>query len=659
MSAGNVIAELSRLIQTGHTGLFLKTWEEERWKGHLEVLCQRTGYVLKEWSSSEVLSSDRILGDEVLRSLAVFLNDAKSATSGGLFLVNDLNFYWQNALAARMIREALTEFAGSKKCLLGIGPSAVIPTELIKDVFEFELPLPTFEELSGALDEILSEEAKNSYASHEKVKLAMSVLGLTLTEAKRAFRSVTFQRRSFDEGMIGQLVHEKRHLLGGSKLLEFHDLQEGLDEVGGLENLKEWVQQRAQAFLPEAKERGVDQPKGVLLVGVQGCGKSLSARVIAKQLAFPLVRLDFGALLSSERGSSEENLREVIQLMDSIAPVVLWIEEMDKAFSGYQQDSFSDATVARMIGRFLTWMQEHTAPVFVVATANQVTHLPPELLRRGRFDELFFIDLPNYHERKSILKIHLLRRQIDLENVELDLLADQTEQYSGSELEQVVSAASIEAYTRQHAVTMKDLTQSREATIPLAVTMEDAIFNLREWARGRCRMATSDSRVMQALEEEKRRGATPLDEGQSMKGQWAQYLERGDVGESIVAYTRYHKGAMFGQLQKDFGAHLETTGTSSLCLGTDEFVVFWQHLDEDFALQIQKLIRLRRLFLHIVDVAQYQSAKMVLKLPVLKALRDLPLPRPVWLPCQLQIVPPSTGSGRLGKVNVIDDHKTS
>lgn len=658
MSAGNVVAELSRLIQTGHTALFLKTWEEDRWKSHLNVLCQRTGYVLKQWSSSSVIESSDHLTESVIRSLGSFLRDARMADPRGIYLVHDLNHLWQNPVVTRMIRETLADFDRADKCLLSLGPSAAIPSELLKDIFEVELPLPTFEEVTSELDAVLEMEENNSFSTQERQRMATAVTGLTLNEASRAFRSVTFQRRSFDDEMIAQLVHEKRHLLGGSKLLEFHDLAEGMGEVGGLENLKEWVQQRAQAFLPEARERGIDQPKGVLLVGVQGCGKSLSARVIAKQLAFPLVRLDFGALLSSERGTSEENLREVIQLMDAVAPVVLWIEELDKAFAGYESESFADATVARMIGRFLTWMQEHTAPVFVVATANSVTKLPPELLRRGRFDELFFIDLPNYHERKDILKIHLLRRQIDLETIDLELLSEVTQHYSGSELEQVVSAAAIESYTRQQTVTMKDLLASREATIPLAVTMEDAIFNLREWARGRCRMATSDSRVMQMLDEEKRKGAAPLDAGQSLRDQWTAYLADGQLGESIVAHVRFHHGALISTLQKDFGAHMETNGTSSLCLEADEFVVMWRGLSEDFALQIQKLIRQKRLFLHIIDVAQYQTAKSILKLPVIKALRDTPLPRPVWLPVKLQLVPPPTGSGRLGKVQVIKDHKT-
>lgn len=657
MSAGNVVAELSRLIQTGHAALFLKTWEEDRWKAHLEVLCQRTGYVLKEWSSSEVVRSKEPLGDAVVRSLGAFLSEAISAPPRGLYLIHDLNHYWQHPLVARLVRETLTNFAVSQKSLLGMGASAQIPSELAKEVSELELPLPTFEELQSALEMVLGPLSEQTYSTAERLKLATAVQGLTLSEATRAFRSVTFGRRSFDEAMIALLVKEKRHLLGGSKLLEFHDLDESLDDVGGLENLKAWVGQRAQAFLPEARERGVDQPKGVLLVGVQGCGKSLSARVIARMLAFPLVRLDFGALLSSERGSSEENLREVITLMDSIAPVVLWIEELDKGFAGFQEESFTDATVSRMVGRFLTWMQEHTAPVFVVATANQVTQLPPELLRRGRFDELFFLDLPNFHERKEILKIHLLKRQIDVESIDLAELAEQTEQYSGAELEQVVSAASIEAYTRQTSVTMQDLVSTREATIPLAVTMEDAIFNLREWARGRCRMATSDSRVMQMLDEEKRKGAAPLDAGQSMKDLWQKHLSEGDVGEAVVAYVRSHQGALFGPLQKDFASRIDVTGTSALCLGTDEFVVFWSQLSEEFAITLQKLIRLRRLFLHVVDVSTYQSAKSVLKLPVIKALRDAPLRRPVWLPCQLQLVPPSSGSGRLGKVSVVQERK--
>ncbi len=428
MSAAGMIAEISRYIQIGHAGLHLSTYEENRWRQHLAILCERTGHRLLEWSTTNesILDDRRELSEAAVASLCEFLQDTVNRAHDELYLINDLSHYWHHPVVIRHLKDCLESFPSTRKTILSIGPLTGLPLELAKEFLEVKMPLPTFKELLEELDDILQDEQRQGFNNEQKSRIATAVLGLTLSEASRAFRSVTYQKRIFDEKMIAQLVHEKRHLLGGSKLLEFHDLQEGMEEVGGLENLKSWVQQRRLAFSADAREQGIDQPKGVLLVGVQGCGKSLSARVIAHELAFPLVRLDIGALLSSQRGSSEENLRDVLSLLDSMAPVVLWIEELDKAFAGFQSESSQDATMSRLVARFLTWLQEHTTAVFVVATANNVSQLPPELLRRGRFDELFFIDLPNYHERLDILRIHLQKRLIPLETVDVDSLSEIT-----------------------------------------------------------------------------------------------------------------------------------------------------------------------------------------------------------------------------------------
>jgi uncharacterized protein YajQ (UPF0234 family) len=479
-----------------------------------------------------------------------------------------------------------------------------------------------------------------------------AVAGLTLTETSRAIRRSLFGAKKFDEEVITKLVAEKKYMLQGNDLLEFQDLKEATTDVGGLEGLKTWIDQRAKAFSAEAKAQGIKQPKGVFLLGVQGCGKSLSARVIARQLGFPLVRLDFSNLLQAGRGSSEKNLREVLRLMETISPAVLWMEELDKGFAGFSTESDADAAMSRMVGVFLTWMQEHEDPVFVVATANNIDNLPPEILRRGRFDELFFIDLPNPNERKNIFRIHLEKRQIDLSTIDLEKLSIKTEGYSGAEIEQIVNSTVIEAYTQNRAVTMHDLLEMRDLTVPLSVTMEEPIFQLREWARSRCRPATPDSRVMRMMEEENRLGDSLTNE-KPQKRKWEEYLENNLFGEAFVEYVKFKDLGYFPDLIHNVSRHMITTGDYDLVLESDNMVKLWQGISQEFAEQIAKYIHNKRVYVHVIDVAEYQKQNQLLHLPVIKTLRDSKYPKQVWLPSQLRPMPPAEGSGRLAKVQVL------
>src|SRR5205823_7071939 len=362
-----------------------------------------------------------------------------------------------------------------------------------------------------------------------------------------------------DDEVFKTLVAEKRHLVQGSDLLEFYDLEEGVKDVGGLEVLKEWLEQRAEAFSERAREQGIPMPKGVLLLGIQGCGKSLTARATARLLSFPLVRLDVANLLSSDRGTSERNLRDVLRLMETIAPAVLWLDEIEKGFAGVggDGDKSGDATMSRLMGSFLTWMEARKASVFVVATANSVANLPPEMLRRGRFDELFFVDLPNFHERKHIFSIHLAKRGWKPDKYDVSALSHKTEGYSGAEIEQIVNSAMIDAYGQGRVLAQEDLEKSREQSVPLSITMEEKVFELREWASSRCRRATSDSRVTQMLEEEQRH-AEFLKEDEPAKEPWMELAEHGQLNAALVEYLRANGQAAFPTLQEDFGPFLTT-----------------------------------------------------------------------------------------------------
>jgi SpoVK/Ycf46/Vps4 family AAA+-type ATPase len=273
--------------------------------------------------------------------------------------------------------------------------------------------------------------------------------------------------------------------------LEFYSSDERLTNVGGLEILKEWLRKRVRAFSDEARAFGLPEPKGILLVGVQGCGKSLVAKSVSNSWRLPLLRLDVGRLFSSLVGSSEENLRNAIKVAESIAPVVLWVDEIEKGFSGVGSSNMSDAgTAARVFGSFITWLQEKKAPVFVIATANLVNQLPPELVRKGRFDEIYFVDLPSASERAEIWRIHLVKRNRDPAQFDLHSLAMASDGLSGAEIEQAVIAGLYEAFDRNRPLGMADLLDVLQDTVPLSQMMEEEIAALRAWARQRARPAS-------------------------------------------------------------------------------------------------------------------------------------------------------------------------
>jgi SpoVK/Ycf46/Vps4 family AAA+-type ATPase len=284
------------------------------------------------------------------------------------------------------------------------------------------------------------------------------------------------------------VIEEKSRAIRASRYLEFWELNDDMGAVGGMDNLKLWLDQRATAFSERARRFGLPAPKGLFLLGVQGCGKSLMAKCVAGSWQVPLLRLDMGAVFSVH-DQAETALRQTMRVAESMAPTVLWIDELEKGFS-----ATTDAGAGRALGSFLTWMQEKTVPVFVVATANEVRALPPELLRKGRFDEIFFVDLPNAHERLAILDIHLRRRDRDPEGFDLTTVAEETERFSGAELEQVVISALFKAFSMERDLREEDLVDACRETIPLAITMDDRLKELREWARPRARRASEDTR---------------------------------------------------------------------------------------------------------------------------------------------------------------------
>ncbi|WP_437226641.1 AAA family ATPase [Planctomicrobium sp. SH661] len=650
MNTATALEDLRLRILAGYPILLLQTYEEQRWEDELANLALEIERGLVTWSATAgplpILESEPLptVPGEFLAQIAKYPDDH-------LFLLKDLHLHLNEPGVIRKLRDLLPHLVSHRKTLLLMSPLENLPVELIKDVTVIELPFPGIDEMRGQLHSLLAAdrgERGTTIDPRLEDRLVQAVLGLTLTEARNAFSNVLQGSEEITEELFPKLVAEKRHLVQGSNLLEFFDLEEGLGDIGGLDGLKEWIQQRANAFTSDAQSRGITSPRGVLLAGVQGCGKSLSARAIARILGFPLMRMDIGALLESTRGTSEQNMRDVLRLMDTIAPAVLWLEEIDKAFGGYDTDAGGDATMSRLVGRFLTWLQEHTAPVFVVATANKVSSLPPELLRRGRFDELFFVDLPNFQERCEIFRIHLSKRGWKPEKFDIEELAEGSDGYSGAEIEEIVNSAIIESFAQNRMPTQKDLDDARERTVPLSVTMEDEIFHLREWARTRCRAATTESRVMEVLEEEHRRGELPqLDERHVPK--WVELAEHGQLAAAIVEHVRLLDHVSWPQLLQDFSPYADLRGEHGLVLRADPKVAICIRISRELADILCEYIDGRRLYLHPVPLMEVAPSERP-QIPAIEALPPDRVNKPVWLPTKLRLVPPPTGSGRMAHV---------
>jgi len=313
-------------------------------------------------------------------------------------------------------------------------------------------------------------------------------------EARLAFAQAVHEFGRLDSGAVPLVNREKERVIRQSQVLEYYEPDATTDDVGGLDNLKNWLERRNLAFGGEARALGLDPPNGVLLLGVQGCGKSLVAKAIAKTWKFPLLRFDMGKVFGGFVGQSEFNMRSALQIAEALAPCVLWIDEIEKGLAGMgSSDQLDSGVTARVVGTLLTWMQEKREPVFVVATANRIEMLPPELLRKGRFDEIFFVDLPTASVREEILKIHLRKKKRDPGEFDLPALAGLSAGYSGAELEEAIREGLIEAFADGHDLCTDDIAGALKATFPLSLTMGESIGQLREWARVRARLASPEA----------------------------------------------------------------------------------------------------------------------------------------------------------------------
>ena len=442
-----------------------------------------------------------------------------------IFLLRDLHpvlkypYTDKNAPVVRELRNLTRELKRSKKTIVLTSVALELPEELKEEVTVIDFPLPNVQEIDSLISHVVEKPQQLQVSGLAREQLVKACQGLSRGRIGRVLAKALAAKQQINESDIDGVLEEKQQAIRQTGILEFFNSRESLKSVGGLENLKQWVKMRQDAFTDEARRYGIPNPKGVLLVGIQGTGKSLSAKTIACEWRLPLLRLDTGRLFGGIVGESESRVRQMIQLAEAIAPCVLWIDEIDKAFGNIISGGDGDSgTSRRVFGSLITWMQEKTSPVFIVATANNVRILPAELLRKGRFDEIFFLNLPSESERQDIFKVHLQRlRPTRLREFDLGILAKRAENFSGAEIEQVVIDGLYRAFGtfvngQRRDLMTEDILRSIEDTVPLAAIARSQIEDLKRWAaEAGARTASNDTHLIDELKRYSQRRRDAID----------------------------------------------------------------------------------------------------------------------------------------------------
>ncbi|NER34351.1 MAG: AAA family ATPase [Oscillatoria sp. SIO1A7] len=501
--------ELGILIKAQYPLLSLVTFEEERAEQAIAKIAenskpQRRVFIWTLTHGMVEYGQPRVTQHNTVSPQAA-IDWVIRQNTPGIFVFKDLHPFLDgmgNAEVIRWIRDAVASFKGTDKAIVLMSPVQQVPIELEKEVVVLNFLLPNMAELNQVLSRQLEKSRSRRINTETREKLLKAALGLTRDEAEKVYRKAQVTAGRLTESEVEIVLSEKKQLIRRNGILEYIEEDETIDSIGGLEELKKWLKQRSNAFTERAREYGLPQPKGMLILGVPGCGKSLIAKTTSRLWGLPLLRLDMGRVYDgSTVGRSEANLRSALRTAESISPAILFIDELDKAFAGGAGSADSDGgTSSRIFGSFLTWMQEKTSPVFVMATANRVERLPGEFLRKGRFDEIFFVDLPNPDEREEIFKIHLSKRRRDISRFDIAQLAKVSDGFSGAEIEQALIAAMYEAFAQDREFTQLDIIAAIKSTLPLSKTMTEQVTALRDWARQRARPAASSVAEYQRME---------------------------------------------------------------------------------------------------------------------------------------------------------------
>jgi len=415
------------------------------------------------------------------------LRHIRSVDKPGIYALLDFHPYLQDPVSTRLLKDIAMADRSRRPTVVLISHRIELPEELRRLAARFEMRLPDADQLRQIIVRIAREYRETTPDAALKIDakalemLIQNLSGLDHDDAERLARAAIVDDGALTRSDLPEVMQAKYELLNQSGILSFEYETVLPEEVAGLDNIKQWLRQRAPAFGPTRPE-GLDPPKGLLLLGVQGCGKSLGAKAAASVLGVPLLRLDFGALYNKYHGETERNLREALGTASVLSPCVLWLDEIEKGIAADDSDS---GTSRRVLGSFLTWMAERESPVFIVATANEISALPPELIRKGRFDEIFFVDLPPAGQRNTIFRIHLRKRSADAGQFDLDALAAASDGFSGAEIEQAVVSALYSAHAQAAPLTMAHLLAELRRTRPLSIVMAERIAELRAWARSR------------------------------------------------------------------------------------------------------------------------------------------------------------------------------
>lgn len=518
----DTLEPLKILINSSTPIVVMETVEEMRALNLVRTACAELNLATFEWSIADGLvrsgSNDPVLPGAELqarinsvrhaanpnapesRQAAIYntldpvqaLANLETMTQEAVFVLKDFHRHMDNPVVVRRLRDVGQKFSANRRTLILTAPSIEMPPELASLVEYLDLPLPDVARLRQIVEETYKRLSRTytlklALDAAGVDAMAANLRGLTEEEADRAVSQALVKRYALCAESITDVLEAKKDLLRHSGMLDFIDASETMAGIGGLENLKKWLALRKGAWEDSAREFGLDPPHGVIILGVQGCGKSLCARAVAGEWKLPLVKFDTAAVYDKYIGETEKRIQKVFQVAEGLAPCVLWIDELEKVFAGSGPDSASvDAGVSsRLLASFLGWMQERKAPVFVAATCNNVTALPPELIRKGRFDELFFVDLPNQAERKQIFSIQLARRKRNPAEFNLDQLATAARGYSGAEIDAAVQTALYAAYSSKQPLVTHTVLEAIRTTVPLSTTRAEEIEDLRQWARNR------------------------------------------------------------------------------------------------------------------------------------------------------------------------------
>ncbi len=503
--------KFANLINAGFPYIYIPSYEEDRVVSAIRETLEndelvRTKRALYIWTQTEGLVNEEKRISDTKNALTA-IEQVRRNKEEAVYIFKDFHIYFgadrnthPDYQVIRKLRDILPDLKASRKTVIMLSPSLVLPADMEKEISVLNFDLPDIDELDMVLRELEQSIPRENIrlGASQRRELLRSALGMTMQEAENAFCRAIVRQKGLDASAVSIIHEEKNQIVKKTGVLEFvqTDLKE--DDIGGLENLKKWLVKRNGAWQERAREYGIPSPKGVLITGVPGCGKSLTAKAMSSIWKLPLLKLDMGKIFGGLVGSSEENIRKAIRTAEAVSPSILWIDEIEKGFTGTRSGGDS-GTSARVFGTFLTWMQEKESPVFVIATSNDIESLPPELLRKGRFDEIFFVDLPTEKEREKIFQVHLnkklnsgnIRHEVKADPETLKMLAELTEGFSGAEIEQVVIAGLYEAFFNDRGLESEDLKKSIRDTVPLSVLQKEQIKSLKEWAGNRAVLATA------------------------------------------------------------------------------------------------------------------------------------------------------------------------